>query len=589
VPLRIGHGRDEVHVVIDHITRKTCGGLPPVAADLIELAAYVYAGDQAVTRGGNATFDYGDTWRRHFRFEIPVRCPEIWTRPEVTTTLVETLSFLSGDDYEFAFVRHLDPPPLDGYLYDQADGAQQQNFDEVQLFSGGLDSLAGAVFEVLQGSRKVALVSHRPTDKVYARQRDLATALSERVTDPTRKPLHVPVEVNKGKVLSRDFNQRTRSFLFLSVASVVARALGLSRIRAHENGVVSLNLAISPQLLAARASRSTHPRVLDGFGRLCTLLFAQPFVVQNPFLWQTKAEVLGQTKAAGHGNLCAKAVSCGSTIASTKIKSHCGRCSQCVDRRLTALAAGLDEQEDPSRIYESDVLTGPRAGPELTLIERYLGTALQVTRMTERSQFVQAFPDVMRVVGRVGLPAPEAASRVFELYRRHAGQVCGALTLAVKQGSSQIVGREVPPNCLLSLACGRRAGQAAQEPAHSPAVERQVQSDPLVVDEQKLEVVWAGRPCFLGSTNEFRLLSRLNESRGHFVSVTTLVEQVWGDDGTSKNTVQTTVCNLRRRLRESKLVGVCINGSQRGYYRLEVLPESACRLQRNLSATPGVL
>jgi 7-cyano-7-deazaguanine synthase in queuosine biosynthesis len=577
VPLRIGRGRDEVHVVIDHITRKTCSSLPSVAADLIELAAYVYAADQAVTRGGNATFDYGDTWRRHFRFEVPVRCPEIWTRPEVATTLVETLSFLSGDDYEFAFVRHLDPPALDGYLYDQTDGTQQQNFDEVLLFSGGLDSLAGAVLEVLQGSRKVALVSHRPTDKVYARQRDLATALSERVTDPTRKPLHVPVEVNKGKVLSRDFNQRTRSFLFLSVASVVARALGLSRIRAHENGVVSLNLAISPQLLAARASRSTHPRVLDGFGRLCTLLFAQPFVAQNPFLWQTKAEVLGQTKAAGHSSLCAKAVSCGSTIASTKAKTHCGRCSQCVDRRLTALAANLGEQEDPSGIYESDVLTGPRAGPELTLIERYLGTALQMTRITELSQFVQTFPEVTRVVGRVGMAVPQAAAEVFDLYRRHARQVCDAMSRVIEQRSAEIVRREFPPNCLLSLACGRRAGQGSPELAQLPAAGPQEQKDLLVVDELRFEAAWAGLSCFLGNSNEFRLLSRLNESRGHYVSVSTLVEQVWCSDTTNKNTVQTTVSNLRRRLRDSNLIGVRIDGKQRGHYRLEVLSESACQ------------
>jgi Transcriptional regulatory protein, C terminal len=574
VPLRIGGGRDEVHVAIDHISRRTCGGLPLVAADLIDVAAYVYAADQAVSRGGTATFDYGDHWRRHFRFEVAVRGPDIWARPEVTEILAETLGFLSGDDFEFCFTRHPDPPPLDGYLYDQTNGAGQSGFDEVLLFSGGLDSLAGAVFEALSGGRKVALVSHRPTGKVFARQRDLAAALSQFVADPVRRPLHVPVEVNKGKVLSRDFNQRTRSFLFLSVAAVVARALGVPRVRVPENGVVSLNLAISPQLLAARASRSTHPRVLHGFGRLFGLLFGQPLTLLNQFLWLTKADVLSQVHATGHGKLCAMAVSCGGTIAARKVRTHCGRCSQCVDRRLTALAAGLDELEDPPGIYDSDVLTGPRTGPQLTLIERYLGTALHVTRMTQLKDFIQNFPDLTRIVGHVGLPATEAANKVFDLYRRHARQVCEALSRIVEERSADIVRRELPSNCLLSLACGRKAGQAGSELANLPPAEPQRSAD-LVVDESRFEAVWEGRPCFLRNSKEFWLLKRLNESRGLFVSVATLTDDVWGDDTTSKNTVQTIVSNLRRRLREKGLIGVRIDGSQKGHYRLEVQSESA--------------
>jgi 7-cyano-7-deazaguanine synthase in queuosine biosynthesis len=577
VSLRIGSGRDEVHVAIDHITRRTCAALPPIAADLIEVAAYVYAADQAVSRGGDATFDYGDRWRRHFRFEIAVRCPDVWSRPEVTEVLTETLGFLSGDDFEFAFARHPDPPALDGYLYDRTNDASQSGFEEVQLFSGGLDSLAGAVIEALQCGRKVALVSHRPTDKVFARQRALADVLSGLVADPSRKPLHVPVEVNKGKALTRDFNQRTRSFLFLAVAAVVARALGVPRVRAPENGMVSMNLAISPQLLGARASRSTHPRVLDGFGRLCTLLFGQPMVVQNPFLWQTKADVLGQVRATGHGKLCAMAVSCGGTIAARKVRTHCGRCSQCVDRRLTALAAGLDELEDPARIYDSDVLTGLRTGPELTLIERYLGTALHVTRMTELKEFLRAFPELTRIVGHVGLPAAQAANKVFELYRRHTGQVCDALSRVVEQRSANIVRRELPPNCLLGLACGRRAGQVGFEPAPLAATEPHRSAGVFVLDESRFQVVWEGWPCFLGNSKEFWLLKRLDESQGQFVAVATLMDQVWGDDATSKNTVQTTVSNLRRRLRKSELVGVRVDGSQKGHYRLEVLSKSACQ------------
>jgi 7-cyano-7-deazaguanine synthase in queuosine biosynthesis len=537
------------------------------------LAAYVYTADQAVTRCGSSSFDYGESWLRHFRFEVAVRCPEVWDEPAVHAALVETLGFLSGDHYEFGFTRHPDPPKLEGYLFGPETELGSVGFDEVLLFSGGLDSLGGAVQEALQCGRRVALVSHRPTDKVYARQRALAQAVSERVTDPRRPPLHVPLKVNKGSALSRDFNQRTRSFLFLAVAAVTSRALGLARVRAHENGVISLNLPISPQLLNARASRSTHPRFLKGFSQLCSLVFGNNFSVDNPFLWRTKAEVLSQIRAAGHGSLCAKAVSCGGTMAATLEHPHCGRCSQCVDRRLTALAAGLDPCEDPPQIYASDVLTGARDGTELTQIERYLGTALQISGMSEPREFVEVFPEVTRVIGHVGLPAARALALVFDLHRRHAGEIRRALSQAVEQRSNEIVCRQFPPNCLLSLACGRQA-TSLQVCAATSAGEPQSAPSLFSLDRNQFQAVWAGRPCFLGCTMEYRLLEHLNQRPGHFLPVTTIAEDVWGDAGTGKNTIQATVSNLRRLLRDAGCHGVVIDGSQRGHYRLTIQPDT---------------
>jgi len=62
-----------------------------------------------------------------------------------------------------------------------------------------------------------------------------------------KKPFHVPVWINKEKALGREFTQRTRSFLYASLAAVVARIFDLWRIRFYENGVVSINLPISPR------------------------------------------------------------------------------------------------------------------------------------------------------------------------------------------------------------------------------------------------------------------------------------------------------------------------------------------------------
>lgn len=103
----------------------------------------------------------GTYWRRRFRFVIPVRNPDLWSSKTVSSGLVETLGFLPDDDYSFEFNQLSDPPPPAGGFEFGED--QQSAFvpDEVVLFSGGLDSLAGAVEELAKAGKRVALVSHR--------------------------------------------------------------------------------------------------------------------------------------------------------------------------------------------------------------------------------------------------------------------------------------------------------------------------------------------------------------------------------------------------------------------------------------------
>ena len=44
----------------------------------------------------------------------------------------------------------------------------------------------------------------------------------------------MPVHINKDKGLGREYTQRSRSFLYASIAATVAHAYGLSRIRLYE-------------------------------------------------------------------------------------------------------------------------------------------------------------------------------------------------------------------------------------------------------------------------------------------------------------------------------------------------------------------
>jgi hypothetical protein len=60
--------------------------------DLLEIATYVYAADQATVRGEKDVDTFGASWRRNFEFHLPVREADFWNSSEVKRALSETLS-----------------------------------------------------------------------------------------------------------------------------------------------------------------------------------------------------------------------------------------------------------------------------------------------------------------------------------------------------------------------------------------------------------------------------------------------------------------------------------------------------------------
>lgn len=432
------------------ISGRMTANLDPVLLDLLEIATYVYCADQATTRGGETSQDFGEAWRRQFQFHIPVRQVDLWSSKPVRRALGETLGFLSDDTYDFIFKRLTTKEPATEY-FEFGDGATAGfQAEEVVLFSGGIDSLGGAVQEVIEAKRRVALVSHRSSGKIDAKQQALVSALSKRCVPQL---LHVPVWINKDKPLGREHTQRSRSFLFASLGAVVARVFGLWRIRFYENGVVSVNLPISAQVVGGRATRTTHPQVLNGFAEIFTAVFGKPFAVENPFRWKTKGEVVRLIRAAGCGDLLKDSVSCTHTWEMTKLHTHCGKCSQCIDRRFATLAAGCTDAEDPPEMYGVDLLRGEREpGDSRTMVESYVSTAKRVMAMDDRA-FFAAFGEAQRVIRHVrGMTANDAAFNLLAMYRRHAEAVFKVVTDAIGTHASEIASGSVPGTCLLILA-----------------------------------------------------------------------------------------------------------------------------------------
>ena len=189
------HGRSpNLRLQIADISRRLLANIPDTLVDLLEVASYIYAADSAVPRGGTTDARMGARWRRKFRFVIPVRLPDLWSSDAVLSALVETLSFLSEDDYEFEFRPLNKPPSVTNYFqFPDAEGTAFTP-DEVILFSGGLDSFAGTVEQLVMHGKKVALVSHRSASKIAGAQKHLVDQLRSRFGGD--RLMHVPVWAN---------------------------------------------------------------------------------------------------------------------------------------------------------------------------------------------------------------------------------------------------------------------------------------------------------------------------------------------------------------------------------------------------------
>lgn len=442
----VGPGKN-VRVALNDIGRQFHQDIAPALIDLIEIAAFVYVADQMQHRGADDVETMGANWRRRMRFEIPVRVPALWQSSAVCGALLELLSFLSEDEYDFAFTQYKKPPALDAYLH-FGKPASEVPPASVMLFSGGLDSLGGVLDEVVRDKRAALLVTHAAAGTTRERHHTLTSMIASATSGP--RPRFITVRASKKHRAEREYTQRARSFLYASFAVAVARMANLNAIRFYENGIVSLNLPLSPQVVGSRATRTTHPRVLASMRRLFSLVTETQFGVENPFLWKTKADVVRDIVKAGHGSMIDFSNSCTHTRKYRKEQPHCGVCSQCIDRRFAILAAGAAQYEPEDR-YRHKLLTDPRdEGESRIMLASYLETAQQIADM-DITAFYSRYGEAVRALPHLDLPVDDAARRIFDLYKRHGQQVMSAIEAAGHAHMTAIRKRVLPESCTLRL------------------------------------------------------------------------------------------------------------------------------------------
>jgi 7-cyano-7-deazaguanine synthase in queuosine biosynthesis len=447
------HGKDaNIELKIQDIEDKLMSSVPPVLLDLLEVASYVYCADQRTNRGPLTLTDMGKAWHKPMKFVIPVRELATWNRADVKEALCSCLRFLSDHSYEFEFVqggkRSLNT--AQNYL-ELWTGENTAGFtpDEICLFSGGLDSFAGAVEDLVTNKKNLFLVGHYSANKVVSVQKDLIGEL--RLRGLSKQIFYTPVKirnVNSDEV--DEFTQRTRSFIFACLAVTIAQLYNKDRLTFYENGVVSLNLPLGQDILGARSTRTTHPQTIRGFENIFSLLLNKTITIDHPFQWMTKKEVTALLEKNGYADLIGRTNSCTRQRMREKGKTHCGVCSQCIDRRFGVLAAGLGAH-DPQDQYACDLLLGDRGDRDnVVMAVNYVRIAHEFSDIT-LNQMTTAFPQVFDATPHYN--DNDALNKIHKMMQSHARDVVSVIDTAIKENSSKLSSRssELPPRCLLSM------------------------------------------------------------------------------------------------------------------------------------------
>jgi 7-cyano-7-deazaguanine synthase in queuosine biosynthesis len=455
IPLDIGGSDPNVHLRIEDVAQAFATDLTPRMADFLELAAYVFAADASTSRGSEWA-DEGtiEPWDRDFHFVIGVRDVDFWQSDAIKTLLKRTLQFLSDDQMHFDFVplshtKHQVQPYL---VFGEFQEWPFHAIERVLMFSGGLDSLTGAVEAARQG-QKLVLVSHRSVATLSARQVDLVKEL--RKTFPSSQVLHIPVWVNKSRALGREHTQRTRSFLFAALGTAVAQSVGAAGVRFFENGIVSINLPVADEVTRSRASRTTHPQSMRDLAEIASLVLQRPLVIDNPYIFKTKADVVGLLKG-GAESLIGHTCSCAHTgFYRSKTQPHCGACSQCIDRRIATWATGLAGCE-PEGDYETDVFTGLRKeGYEQNMAVNYVRHANELSSMSDEQIAAQFNTEISRAA--VCFPIPrDAAMNLVQMHRRHGDTVGRVIEDALQRAAHDLYQGRLEPTSMLAMVSGQR-------------------------------------------------------------------------------------------------------------------------------------
>lgn len=308
------------------------GRVPDSVSSLLYVASAIYAIDRSVARKKYSI----DGWSREFEVDFKIPVPEVFSNNK---ELIDTLlSFLTGDYWDCSFSLWQKPN-----LVTWGDTDYFDKVTQVNLFSGGMDSLIGAIdFMETNENGQVFLASHHD-DGMGGPKIDQQRLVEKFTTKYKGKFLRFPKNpsVLINSEISAETTCRSRSLMFLAIALQVAAYKGVD-IVVPENGSVSLNFPLSVSRRASCSTRTTHPVVIAKMNELLTN-FGLQIRINNPYEYKTKGEMVRDCKNPEYlldinplSNSCGKR-SRRQYFYDNSNATHCGRCMPCMYRKAALL------------------------------------------------------------------------------------------------------------------------------------------------------------------------------------------------------------------------------------------------------------
>jgi 7-cyano-7-deazaguanine synthase in queuosine biosynthesis len=376
--------------------------LTSLEVDLLRVAGAVFATDLAERRLAR------EHSSRLIELTIPVVNRQTFERAR--DDLAFALHLLSRDAWRLRFVA------LDGQP--EANRTWPDDGGTTLLFSGGLDSLAGAV-DLLEAGDPVKLVSHRTGNtRVIGSQNDLLTYL--RATFGSVDSVAVRVRPLDGGVsfpadADRETSQRTRSFLFVTLAAIVARRSGRRDIvMMAENGPLAIHVSISVARAGPFSTHTAHPEYLSAAAGVMSTVLGIPITISNPYLYRTKSETISRLVAA-HTPAIGEAVSCWK--ASRQAENHCGACIPCLIRRFALEHQGYAGDVYARDLFAEDLDTLAPSDEGLRNLDDLLRFAARWASGASAENLLRAFPELRN--------RSLDQAQAIDVYRRFGAEVIG--------------------------------------------------------------------------------------------------------------------------------------------------------------------
>jgi 7-cyano-7-deazaguanine synthase in queuosine biosynthesis len=380
------------------------GNVSSLEADLLLLASSIFAADRATARGEREDF------QRNIELRVPV--VNLARLMPLVPDIEEILRLLSQDGWTI--------------ILRQASGPAEASPDirpaagTTLLFSGGLDSLAAAV-EYGRDAVTLELVSHRTRNTAtISTQNALAALLTGRGFNVTHRHFFVSSTAGGPSDLEHDVEntQRTRSFVFLVLGTIVARRTGnYDLMYLAENGQMAIHLPLTTARIGAFSTHTAHPDVLVAMERFLCAALGIPLRLVNPYLLKTKREVIDVVQRV-LPEAIPLASSCWRNAHLPAGTTHCGACVPCYVRRIAIEHSGPDATRYARDLWAEDIAGLP---PDDDGRRNFADLTEFIVRFESASneELISEFPDL--------ISDSFAAFEVIEMYRRFAGEARAVL------------------------------------------------------------------------------------------------------------------------------------------------------------------